>query len=47
MFVVVVAFLLVLILGTVMFTDVVNEGMSGMKTAAAQLLRGTGPNAPR
>lgn len=47
MFVVVVAFLLVLIVGAVTFTDVVDNGMSDFRAAVVQFFRGTGTDSPQ
>lgn len=47
MFVVVVAILLVLIVGAVTFTDVVNNDMNDLKAAVLRFLRGPGANSPR
>ncbi len=41
MFVVVVAFLLVLIVGAITFTDVADEGIPGLKSIVAQVFRTT------
>lgn len=47
MFVVVVAILLVLIVGAVTFTDVVNNDMNDLKAAVLRFLRVLGANSPR